>query len=626
MAGRARISLMAMAFAVATVLATLPAAAEEVHGLSAFGDLKYPADFTHFDYVNPDAPKGGTIIALDSTGRGAFDSLNPFIVKGTPAAGLERGVDGPPGEVDIYFESLMARAMDTQGELYGLVARSAELGPGRQWVVFHMRPEAHFQDGTPIRAEDVVFSFETLLKDGHPRYRLSLKDVEKAEALDPLTVKFTFREGALTRDLPLYVATLPILSKAYYQTHDFGNSTLQPPLASGPYRIVDVKQGRSITYQRDPDYWGKDLPVNVGRFNFDRVIFQYYRDRGVALEAFKAGDYSYREEFTSKSWATEYTGPAIANGWIKRHVFDDNRPSGMQAQFYNTRREKLSDPRVREALTLAFDFEWTNRTIFYGLYTRLDSIWENTDLEAKGKPDAAQLKLLEPYRDQLPPEVFGEAYAPPATDGSGNNRKNLRRAAQLLREAGWQVVNGSLQKDGKPFTLELLEWEPSGERYLQPWIRNLQTLGIRANLRLVDSAQYQARIDDYDFDVTGIRYIPSMPPGPETRESWGSVAAKAPGTYNLSGVNSPVADDLIERIVGADSMDELSAAAKALDRVIMYGHYFMPAWRSGKHFTAWWDRFGRPDITPKYEPSVIDTWWYDEDKAAKLQAAMSGAR
>jgi microcin C transport system substrate-binding protein len=626
MAGRLRIFALAAAAALGLAAMAVPVQAQEMHGLSAFGDLKYPADFKHFDYVNPDAPKGGTMIALDSTGRGVFDSLNPFIVKGTPAAGLERGVDGPPGEVDIYFESLMARAMDTQGELYGLVARSAELGPERQWVIFHLRPEARFHDGTPIRAGDVVFSFETLLKDGHPRYRLSLRDIEKVEALDPLTVKYTFHQGALTRDLPLVVATLPILSKTYYQSHDFTASTLEPPLASGPYRIADVQSGRSITYERDPNYWGKDLPVNVGRYNFDRVTFQYYRDRGVALEAFKAGAYSYREEFTSKSWATEYTGPPIARGWIKRHVFDDNRPSGVQAQFYNTRREKLSDPRVREALTLAFDFEWTNKAIFYGLYTRMDSIWENTDLEARGAPGAAELKLLEPYRDQLPPEVFTSEYKPPVTNGSGNNRPNLREAAQLLRDAGWQVANGTLQKDGKPFTLEILEWEPSGERYLLPWVRNLETLGIKARLRLVDSAQFQSRLDGYDFDITGIRYIPGMPPGPETRESWGSEAADASGTYNLSGVKSAAADDLIERIIGADSEDELATAAKALDRVIMWGHYFMPTWRSGKHFAAWWDRFSRPEITPRYEPCVIDTWWFDKDKANALQAAMKGAR
>lgn len=605
---------------------TSAAFAERTHGLSAFGDLKYPPGFPHFDYVNPDAPKGGSISGLDSTGRGAFDSLNPFIVRGTPAAGLERGVNGPPGENDLYFESLMARAMDTPDNLYGLVAHSVELGPERQWVTFYMREEARFHDGTPIRAADVVFSFNLLIEDGHPRYRLTLGEVEKAEALDALTVKFTFRDGVLTRDLPLAVGILPIFSKAYYTENEFDRTTLEPPLASGPYRIERVSQGRSITYKRDPDYWAKDLPVNVGRNNFDDITFEYYRDRSIGLEAFKAGEYTFRVEYTSKSWVTEYTGPAIDKGWIKRGEFDDNRPSGVQAWFINTRREKFADPRVRQALDLAFDFEWTQRTIFYGLYDRMDSIWENTVLEATGVPVGKELAVLEKYRDRLPAKIFEGRYMSPVTDGGGNNRRNLRAARALLIEAGWTVVDGVLQKDGTPFTLEFLEWQPSLLRIVEPYLLNLETLGITANIRMVDSAQYQARSEDYDFDMTMVRYIPSMPPGPEIRETWSSSGAEAVGTYNFSGVRDPVVDDLIEEVIGAQNREDMTAAAQALDRVIMHGHYMMPAWKSGKNYLAWWDQYDRPPAPPQYARGVLDLWWFNPEKAAALAGTLDGAQ
>jgi len=591
------------------------------YGLSTFGDLKYPADFKHFDYVNPDAPKGGTLTILSVVGQGPFDSLNPFILKGTPAAGLLRGSDGPPGETDIYFESLMARALDTTDNLYGLVAESADLAADKLSVTFHMRPQARFHDGSPIRSNDVVYSFHAIMKDGSPVYRLALRDVEKVEAIDPLTVRYSFRKGGNVRDLPLMVAQLPILSEAYYKTHDFANSTLEPPLASGPYRIANVQQGRSITYERDPDYWGKDLPVNVGRYNFDRIVFQYYRDRTVELQAFKAGEFDIREEFTSKSWATEYNGPPFDRGWIKREVMPDGKPSGVQGWFLNLRRDKFADPRVREAFDLAFDFQWTNANLFYGLYQRNDSMFENSPLEAEGTPQGKELALLSHYRDRLPPEVFGPRYEPPKTDGSGNNRDNLRKAMTLLGAAGWHVEKGVLMKDGKPLDVEFLLFEPDFTRIVEPYLRNLRVLGIQAKIRLVDPAQYQDRLKSYDFDVITIRYIPSNTPGPELRDAWGSEGFKEPGTYNLAGVHDPVVDALIEDVIEADNRPDMVTAAHALDRVLMWGHYMVPQWHSAKHFIAYWDKFGRPPAPPRYERGIIDLWWLDKDKAAALAAA-----
>ncbi len=415
--------------AILCALTASAAASEKKHGLSTFGDLKYPADFKHFDYVNPDAPKGGRLATIGTASVLTFNSFNPFILRDDPAQGL-----------DFLFDSLMTRAQDEPDAMYGLIAQSAEVADDKRSVTFYLRPEAKFRDGTPVTAEDVVFSFD-MLRDpirAHPSYAAPLRDVAKAEAIDPHTVRYEFR-GDNVRDLPRTVAGLPVLSKAAYTNADFYKPSLDPPMGSGPYEIGPYKTGTFITYKRRPDYWAADLPVNRGRFNFDEIRYEYYRDRTAGLEAFKAGAYDLREEFTSKSWATEYKIPQVAQGKIKLATLPDGSPSGAQGWFINMRRGKFADPRVRKALDYAFDFEWCNKNLFYGLYTRTHSFFANSDLEAKGPPSEAELKILEPFREKIPPEVFGEPYVPPVSDGSGRDRRQLAEASKLLTEAGWTV-------------------------------------------------------------------------------------------------------------------------------------------------------------------------------------------
>jgi microcin C transport system substrate-binding protein len=542
-------------------LGVSPAQAEAKHGLSAFGDLFYPADFKHFAFANPDAPKGGSLSLVGWGGVTTFDSLNNFILKGDAAQGLE-----------LLFDSLMARATDEPDAVYGLVAESGEVAPDGMSVTFKLRPEAKFADGSPITAEDVVFSFDALKEKGHPIFGQTLADVVKAEAVDPQTVRYTFK-GTLTRDLPLTVAGLPILSKAYYATRDFAATTLEPPLGSGPYTVGDVKQGRSITYKRNPDYWAKDLPVNRGRYNFDEIKYEYFRDRTASMESFKAGTYDFREEFTSKVWATEYDFPAIRAGKVKKETIPDATPSGTQGYFLNTRREQLKDPRVRQALDLAFDFEWTNRNLFHSLYSRTESYFENSDMKAQGEPSPAELTLLQNLGAPVPPGALGPAVLPSKTDGSGTIRDKLQEAGRLLDEAGWTIKNGVRVNDkGDRLKLEILNFEPSFERVHAPFVKNLQLLGIDATMRMVDPAQYQRRLKSFDFDVTTQRYVMQNTPGVELRSYFGSDAAKMDGSLNLAGISDPAVDALIEKVIEAKSREELETAASALDRVLRAGH------------------------------------------------------
>ncbi len=598
---------LALLALVATFAAAPTQASERRHGLSAFGDLAYPAQFTHFNYANPDAPKGGTFSLVGWGGVTTFDSLNNFILKGDAAQGL-----------DLLFDSLMTRAADEPDAVYGLVAESAEVADDGMSVTFYLRPEARFADGSTLTASDVVFSFDALKTKGHPLIGQTLQDVVKAEALDPHTVRYTFK-GDLVRDLPLTVAGLPILSKAYYSTHPFEQTSLEPPLGSGPYTVSDVKQGRTITYQRNPDYWAKDLPVNRGRFNFDTIRFEYFRDRTASMEAFKAGAYDFREEFTSKVWATEYDFPAIRAGKVKKEVLPDETPSGTQGFFLNTRRDKLKDPRVRKALDLAFDFEWTNRNLFYGLYTRTVSFFENSPMKAVGEPSEAERKLLNSLGVPVSPEALGPAYLPAKSDGSGQDRALLLEAGRLLDEAGWTIKNGMrVNAQGEPLTLEILNFEAAFERLTAPYIRNLKLLGIDAKLRTVDPAQYQRRLKSFDFDITTERYQMRNTPGVELRSYFGSAAAKMDGSLNLAGIADPAVDALVERVVGAKSRDELEIAARALDRVLRAGHYWVPHWYKAANTIAYWGKFSRPEIKPRFDRGVLDTWWYDEAKAAKL--------
>lgn len=604
-------SQILIASALICAFAASASAAEKRHGLSAFGAFKYPADFKHFEYVNPDAPKGGRLVTIGTQAVLTFNSFNPFIRKDDPAQGL----------LDYTFDSLMVRAMDEPDAMYGLVAHSAEVADDKRSVTFYLRPEAKFRDGTAVTAEDVVFSFDMLrdITRAKPQFALLLQDVAKAEAIDAHTVRYEFK-GENLRDLPQQVAGLPILSKAYYTKVEFDKSSLEPPMSSGPYEIGDFRQGTFVSYKRRPDYWGKDLPVMRGRWNFDEIRLDYYRDRTAGLEAFKAGAYDLREEFTSKSWATEYKFPAVEQGRVKLATLPDNRPAGAQGWFINTRREKFADPRVRKALDYAFDFEWTNKNLFYGLYKRTHSFFTNSDLEAEGPPSEAELKMLEPFKDKLPPEVFGPPYKSPVSDGSGRDRRQLAAASKMLEEAGWKVgPNGIRVNDkGETLSLELLMEEPQLEKIFAFLVEKFRAIGVQASIRNIDSAQYQVRLKSFDFDLDMSRFALDNTPGPELKLFMGSAAAKSEGSFNLAGISDPIVDALIEHILRAPNREELTAAARALDRVLRAGYYWIPQWSKSSHTIAFWDRFSWPAVKPKYDRGIDDTWWFDAEKAAKL--------
>jgi microcin C transport system substrate-binding protein len=583
------------------------ATAEPRHGLSVFGDLKYPDGFTHFDYVNPDAPKGGRISLIGPTPVETFDSFNGYILKGDPVQGFE-----------LMFDSLMARAADEPDAMYGLVARTAEVAEDRRSVTFTLREEARFADGTPVKAEDVCDSFRLLSTAGHERIRIAIRDVEACELPGPLQVRYRFK-GERTRDLPLTVAELPVFSQAYYAKVDFTKSTLEPPLGSGPYRVKDFQPGQYVTYGRRDDYWAKDLAVNRGRFNFDEVRFEYFRERTAGFEALKAGKLDLREEFTSRDWATAYDFPALRDGRVKQVVLPDETPSGAQGFFFNLRRAKFQDIRVRQALNLAFDYEWTNQNLFFGLYERTASFFELSPLKAEGLPPADELALLEPFRATLRPEVFGEPVVPPVSDGSGQDRKLLRQASQLLDEAGW-AQDGTIRRNAKGETLdiEFLISSPIFERILGPYVKNLKLLGVNASIRTVDDAQYQARTESYDYDVISSRFMAGLTPGDGLRIFFGSESANRPGTFNMSGVASPEIDALIDKVVEARTRAELDVAGRALDRVLRAEQFWVPNWHKGSHWIAHWDKFGSPGTKPKYDRGILDTWWYDEAKAKRI--------
>lgn len=590
------------------------------HGVSAFGDLKYPEGFAHFDYVNPNAPRGGRIRMRTSGGRLTFGSFNPFIFKGDPAEGS-----------GLLFDSLMARASDETDAMYGLVAESVSLPPDRAFAIFHLRPEARFSDGSALTAADVVWSLETLKEKGAPQFKLPLRAVTGATALDAQTVRYDFAPEAGKRDLPLLVAQLPIFSKAYYADRDFEKVTLEPPLGSGAYLVKDYKPGRSVTYQRREDYWADDLNVMQGVYNFGEVTYEYYVDSQIGLEAFKSGAFDLTEEFRSASWATQYDFPAIQKGWVKKEQIPDRRPSGTQGWWINTRKKKFADPRVRKAIDYAYDFEDGNRRLFYGIYDRTDSFFENSTMQAEGPPSAGELALLEPLRDQIPEEirdeVFGYAYTPPVNDGSGDARPSLLAARALLAEAGWTIQDGELRNaEGEDFEIEFLLYAGGGfQRITIPFAANLELLGFKPRLRNIDPAAMEFRLKQFDFDLTVRRYSMRLTPGPELRAFLSSESANEPGSLNLSGVDSPVVDALVEKVVSAETREAHLAALRALDRVFRAGHYWVSNWYKGSYAVAYWDRFGRPrDLgieEPLYDRGVLGTWWYDEAKSAALDVA-----
>ncbi len=576
------------------------------HALALHGTPKYGPEFKHLDYVSAQAIKGGNVRLAEI---GTFDSLNPFILKGVAAAG-----------VSGLFDTLTYHASDEAFSEYGLLAESIEVADDNSWVTFSLRPQARFHDGSPVTAEDVIFSFNTLKTKGHPFYRSYYANVQRAEQVGERKAKFSFSSGA-NRELPLILGQMPVLSKAYWSRHEFEKTTLSPPLGSGPYKVESVEPGRSISYRRDPNYWGAGLPINVGRNNFDTIRYDYYRDATVALEAFKAGEYDFRVENVAKNWATGYNSPALKNGLIKQQTIPHQQSTGMQGFVFNTRREFFKDPRVRQALAYTFDFEWTNKNLFYDAYHRTRSYFSNSELAAKGLPSEAELKILEPYRGRIPEAVFIKSYEPPTTDGSGSLRHNLRTAVQLLKKSGWVIKKGRLvhQQTGKPMTFELLLVSPSFERVALSFKRNLKRLGIDLSVRTVDSAQYQRRVEDFDFDMIVAVRGQSLSPGNEQRDFWSSDKADVVGSRNLAGIRDRVVDELVELLINAPDRQHLIDRTRALDRVLLWGHYVIPHWHLRYFRVAYWDKFGRPQISPKYALG-FDTWWIDPAKEAALNS------
>jgi len=590
--------------AVLVLAAAWPAAAEPAHAIAMHGAPRYAPGFSHFDYAEPDAPKGGTLVLGETR---SFDSLNPFIIKGVAAPGL-----------DLIFERLLERSQDEPFTLYGRIAESVETPEDRSSVTFTLRPEARFHDGSPITADDVIFSVETLSEKGRPNHRLYYKMVARMEKLGERKVRLVFKPGD-NRELPLIMGLMPILSRAYYRDVEFGKTTLVPPLGSGPYRVRAVDPGRSITYGRDPEYWGRDLAVNRGRYNFDVVRYDVYRDSVVALEAFKAGLVDLRPESDPGRWANGYASPALDRGAIVLEEVAHGRPAGMYGFAFNTRRPIFRDRRVRRALAYAFDFEWVNKTLFHGAYARTASYFDKSELAAAAPPGAGERALLEPFRDRLPPEVFTRAYRPPVSDGGGSTRKGLRTALRLLTGAGWTHRGGRMvTADGAPAGFEILLINPRDERLALAFKRKLARLGIDVGVRTVDSAQYQYRLNTYDFDMIIYWWDESLSPGNEQAFYWGSAAAGTEGTRNYPGIKDPAVDAMIGHIIAARDRRALVDATRALDRVLQWGHYVVPLFHLPGDRIAYWKKFGRPAVTPLYSYQ-LDTWWVDRDKAAALK-------
>lgn len=595
--------------AIASVLiAFSPASAQTTvsHGIAMHGDLKYPAGFKHFDYVNPDAPKGGE---LRSWASGGFDTFNPFVIKGRPAGGI-----------GLLFESLMVSSADEPFSKYGLLAESVEMPEDRSWITFTLRADARWHDGKPVTVDDVIWSFETLKEKGQPLYRYYYANVETPVKTGERTVKFTFT-GGVNRELPLIVGEAPVLPKHYWDGRDFEATTLEPPLGSGPYRILSFEPDREVVYERVRDYWGADHPTQKGLWNFDRVRYDYYRDSTVAIEALKSGAFDYRLENSAKDWATAYDVPAVRDGRLVKSTFEHNRTAGMQGFVMNQRRDMFKNPDVRQALSYAFDFEWSNKALFYGQYVRTRSYFDNSELAARGLPEGEVLTILEPYRGRIPDEVFTTVFNPPETDGSGNIRRNLRVALRLLGEAGWTVAPDTKkltnEATGRPMTFEILLVSPLFERIALPYVANLKRLGIEARVRTVDSSQYKERLDRFDFDMIVGNFGQSASPGNEQREFWGSAAAEREGSRNLAGIRDPVVDELIEKVIAASDRDELVNSVRALDYVLQWQHLVVPQWHIPYDRYVYWDRFGRPDTIPDSGVQIF-SWWIDPAKDAAL--------
>ncbi|MFT6908130.1 MAG: microcin C transport system substrate-binding protein [Oleiphilaceae bacterium] len=585
-------------------LATPALASEETkgqHGVAMHGELKYAPDFTHFEYANPTAPKGGTL-KLAVLGDN-FDSFNPYILKGVAAAG-----------VSYLYQTLTEHSEDEAFSEYALIAEKVYIPEDRSSVTFYINPQAKFSDGSNIRAEDVEFSFKTLTthEQANPGYSSYYADVASVKVSDPFTIQFIFKNN-LNKELPLILGQIPILSKAYWTKNDFGRSSLDIPIGNGPYIIESVDPGRTVTLKRDENYWAKDLPVNQGRYNFDKIVFEYYKDNTVALEAFKAGEYDFRVERTARNWANSYTGQKFDSGELIKEEISHEQPAGMQAFVINTRRELFKDQRVREALSYAFDFEWTNENLFNGQYARNQSYFENSELASRGLPSEVELELLSPLKGQIPDSVFTTAFSSPSTKAPSSIRKNLRAASKLLKEAGWVVENNKLinSKTKKLFTFEFLLYQKDFERVVQPFIKNLEKLGIETVIRVVDTTQYINRRRSFDFDVMVGGFGQSSSPGNEQREYWHSSKANIEGSRNLAGISSPAIDQLIELVISAPDRKALVSRTHALDRVLLAGHYVIPNWFNPVERIAYTNQLAHPEVSPKSGVS-IDTWWFKQ--------------
>ena len=599
-----------------TVTLTGPAGAQVTvsHGYSAFGDLKYGPDFTHFDYANPNAPQGGTMSQRQLFGTPTFDSLNAFIIKG----------DSAP-EVGLHmYDSLMVRAFDEPDALYGLIAESIEYPVDRAWVAFNLRPEARFHDEEPVTAEDVVFTINALRTDGHPYYQNLLSEVLDVRAESPHRVRFDLAPGAGSA-FPGDLAELPVLPEHFYDDNPFAETWIAAPLGSGPYLLDSVDPPRSVRFCKDPDYWARELPVNAGKNNFECFAYEYFADDLVGLEAFAAGEYLMRVEYRSSSWATGYDFPAARRSWVKQMLLEDARPANAQGIWFNTRRPVLQDIRVRQALEYAFNFQWTNETLFYGTYMRTDSFFANTDMRATGQPEGAELALLDDFRDRLPPEIFTEpAYEPYQGAPTSRDRAALRQAGRLLDAAGWTVGDDGQRRNraGEPLTLDFPDDSRSLERVMVPFTENLRSLGIAATFELIDPSGWAERRQKYDFDLATAAWQVQVTPGAELRAFYGSAAAAVEGSNNLSGLADPVVDALIERVAASETRADLVVAARALDRVLRSKHIWIGNWHLGAHRVAVWDVFGMPDQQAVYDFNRgVEFWWFDDERHATLVAA-----
>jgi len=578
------------------------------HAIALYDEPKYAAGFKHFDYANPDAAKGGS---MRTAARGTFDSFHPYIPKGNAVS---------TGSV----ETLLISSEDEPFTEYGLIAETMEWPEDRSWIIFNLREQARWHDGKPITADDVIWSFEILTTRGDPQYRFYYGSVERVEKLGERRLKFHFNERN-NRELPLIVGQLPILPKHYWQQHDFDKTTLEPPLGSGPYRVSDFEPGRFVVQERVSDYWGKDLAVRRGTNNIGLIRTDFYRDETAVRLALKSGDIDFRSENQAKAWAVDYQVPAVKKGWLKKERVQHRLPTGMQGFVYNTRRSIFSDPIVREALSHAFDFEWTNRNLFFGEYTRTQSYFSNSDMMAVGLPQGEELAVLEVYRDQLPARVFSRSPQVPLTDGSGWSRENLLKADELLKQAGWVVrdmkrVHG---ESGEPFRFEILLVSQAFERIVLPMVRNLERLGIETRIRLVDQTQYVNRMRSFDYDMLVFVWGQSENPGNEQRNYWSSKSADQSGSRNIAGINDAVVDQLVERLIASASRAELVANARALDRVLLAGFYVIPNWHIPADRILYWDKFSRPQM-PIKSGVMTARWWFDDDRAKQLAARMAG--